>query len=79
MLADLLLGASSPLCITLLYQRASIILPTETDLSTIFPVFAVEYIRAVELHLSGVDILDHILFDLGVVVQHCKTMGHVTC
>ena len=77
MLAYLLLRAPSSLGIALFDQRTGIILPAKTHLSTVWPALAVEHICAVELHLGGINVLDHILFDLGVIIEHGNTVGHV--
>ena len=78
-LADLLLRTSTSFGITLFNQRTSIILSTQTDLSTVCTILAIEDICAVKLYLGWVNILDHVLLDLRVIVQHGKAMCHIAC
>ena len=73
MLAHLLLAAPAPLGIALLNERTGVILPTNAHLRAVESPLAVKNVRAIELDLRRVDIPDHVLVHLRVVVhqRHC--------
>ena len=63
-----LLLALAMLLIALLYLTASGVLCTHRNLGTVDSVLAVENIGAVHVDFSCVDVLDHVLLNLSVVV-----------
>lgn len=70
MRANLLLGTPSSLGVALFHHRTRVVLPANADLCAVFSILAVEHVAAVELNLRGINVLNHILLDLCVVVHH---------
>jgi len=75
--AHALFLAPSVFLITLLNVAACIVLLAYAYFTTILSILAVKDIRTVHCNSGGVDIFNHILFYLRVVIKHGHRMRHV--
>lgn len=77
MLADLLFFADSSRLIAFFYDWTSVILSAYRHFGAISPILTIEYICTIQINTSGINIMNHVIPKLCIVISHSQTVRKV--